>query len=78
MSSLLTADVVGNLRDLYSLDPASTTNTSWINLTIDGITARSGHGFASADEKLYVFGGMTGDLSNGERQARIANPTQKS
>lgn len=46
---------------------------SWINLTVGGITARNGHGFASADEKLYVFGGMAGDVSNGEETALILN-----
>jgi hypothetical protein len=46
---------------------------SWINLTTDGITARHGHGFASADEKLYVFGGIAGNLSShdGEETAKF-------
>jgi N-acetylneuraminic acid mutarotase len=56
---LLITAITGNLRDLYSLDPSSNTSMRWTNLTTDGITARNGHGFASADEKLYVFGGTS-------------------
>ena len=48
------------LNDLYMLDPS--TNT-WSDLTYSAIGPRPpprwGHGFASADNKLFVFGGMS-------------------
>ena len=48
------------LNDLYMLDPS--TNT-WSDLTYSAIGPRPpprwGHGFASANNKLFVFGGMS-------------------
>jgi hypothetical protein len=69
---LLTAAVAvaGNQLDLYSLDPTNETGARWINLTMDGITARHGHGFASNGKLLYVFGGMAGEANNGEGMAQ--------
>ncbi len=62
--------VLGNQGDLYSLDPKSQSDLEWHNLTIHGIQARNGHGFASANGKLYVFGGMAGDAKNGEEDKK--------
>ena len=54
------------MNDLFVLDPS--TNT-WSNLTNSASgprpSVRSGHGFASADNKLFVFGGYTHDVYNG-------------
>jgi hypothetical protein len=63
--------VTGNQLDLYSLDPTNETAVSWTNLTIDGITARHGHGFASTGKLLYVFGGMAGEANHGEGMTHL-------
>ena len=48
----------GQKNDLHVYDPASTT---WLNLSSHALgtppSAREGHGFASAEGKLYVHGG---------------------
>ena len=48
------------MNDLYMLDPS--TNT-WSDLTYIATgprpSPRMGHGFASADNKLFVFGGSS-------------------
>ena len=48
----------GDLGDLYAFDPAA---AAWTNLTAGAAPpARSGHGFAAADGRLYVHGGQQG------------------
>ena len=52
------------MNDLFVLDPS---NNTWSDLTNIATgprpSARYGHGFTSADNKLFVFGGST---NNGE------------
>ena len=51
------------LNDLFMLDPS---NNTWSDLTYNATgprPSRYAHGFASADNKLFVFGGST---NNGE------------
>ena len=56
----------GNLNDLYTMDAMQLSGWIRIDDSVAGIPPcpRNGHGFASVGEKLYVFGGLGGDLES--------------